>query len=114
MWRLTLDPVKYMLVWLLGLTQLFMQVYHYNEDSEGILLVNAAKVCINMNRKSNPPHHEFIGIALMTMLANTFCYLCTWTSKQMVLQFQDIRGIGHFLEPLERVIQEKFIPAILG
>ena len=52
-------------------------------------------------------------IALMTILANTFCYLCTWTSKQMVLQFQEIPRIGHLLQPLERVIQEKFIPPFL-
>ena len=57
---------------------------------------------------------SFIGPALMSILANIFCDLCTWTSKQMVLQFQNIPGIGHNLEPLERVIQEKFIPASLA
>ena len=52
-------------------------------------------------------------IALMTILANTVCYLCTWTSKQMVLQFQEILGIDQLLQPLKRVMQEKFIPPFL-
>ena len=49
----------YVLVWMVGLKQLFMQVYLYNEDTEGILLVNAANVFNNMNWKSSPPQHEY-------------------------------------------------------
>ncbi len=111
MWRLPLDAVKYVLVWRVGLKQLFMQVYLYNKDTEGILQCSK---CVHQHKqKTNLHNMSFIGPALLTILANIFCYLCTWTSKQMVLQFLDILGIGHLLEPLESVIQEKFIPAIL-
>ena len=48
----------YMLVWRVGLKQLFMKVYLYNKDTEGILLVNAANVFNDMNRKSSPTQHE--------------------------------------------------------
>ena len=43
----------------MGLKQLFMQVYLYNKDTEGILLVNAANVFDDINRKSSPTQHEF-------------------------------------------------------
>ena len=49
----------YVLVWRVGLKQLFMQVYLITKALRGSYWFNAANVFNDINRKSSSPQHEF-------------------------------------------------------